>query len=64
MRHELEMRSAEPIETRNDDDELSAATQAVGELRSAVEERMAGLDGITASLDALETVRSVPARLS
>jgi len=55
MRHDLEMRSAEPIETRNDYEELSAATQAVEELRSAVEERMAGLDGITARLDALET---------
>src|SRR5690606_7968674 len=55
MRHAPEMRSAEPIETRNDDEELSAATQAVEELRSAVEERLSGLDGLTARLDALET---------
>jgi len=62
MPHALELRSAEPIETRNDDDPLAAATRAVEELRSAVEEHRTAtenriateLRGLTERLDAIE----------
>jgi HK97 family phage major capsid protein len=62
MRHALELRSAEPIETRNEDDALAAATQAVAELRSAVEARHTAtetritteLRALTERLDAIE----------
>lgn len=65
MRHELpiETRSAEPIETRDDGDEgIAAAVQAVGDLRSAVDQHRAALDermttelrSLTERLDAID----------
>src|SRR5690606_30544218 len=46
MRQNFEVRSAEPIETRNEDDgdELVAATQAVEELRASVEQHRTATD--------------------
>ncbi len=56
----IEMRSAVPIETR-DDDPLAVATAAVRELsagftefRSATDTRLGALDEITARLDEIE----------
>lgn len=59
MKHEkIEVRSALPIETR-EDDALTAATQAVNELRSAAEERHTAhqteVRGLTSRIAQLET---------
>lgn len=56
MKHfRLETRSAIPLETRADDpNPIEEATRAVTELRTAFDQRMAGLDEITTRLDALE----------
>jgi HK97 family phage major capsid protein len=63
MKHDhIDMRSALPIETRDDNaDPLAEATRAVEELqtgftefRSAAEERLSGLDDITVRLDEIE----------
>ena len=60
MQMKIETRSAEPIETR-DDDPLAAATAAVTELttgftefRSQTDQRLAALDEITTRLDEIE----------
>lgn len=56
MKHyRLETRSAVPLETRNDDpNPIEEATRAVNELRTAFDERMSGMDDISARLDELE----------
>ncbi|PBB85728.1 phage major capsid protein [Mesorhizobium sp. WSM3876] len=61
MKHtRIETRSAVPLETRNDPDPIEAAVQAVTEMRTAFDQRMAGLDELTARLDELETRAARP----
>lgn len=61
MKHsKIETRSAVPLETRADPDPIEAATQAVAEMRTAFDARMAGLDELTARLDEIETRAARP----
>ncbi|TPM36628.1 phage major capsid protein [Mesorhizobium sp. B2-3-5] len=56
----IETRSAVRLETRNDPDPIEAATQAVTEMRTAFDARMAGLDELQTRMDELETRAARP----
>ncbi|MEI8714783.1 phage major capsid protein [Mesorhizobium sp. ISC11] len=61
MKHSrIEIRSAVPLETRADPDPIEAATQAVAEMRTAFDDRMTGIDELTARLDEIETRAARP----